>query len=1413
MIKKDSIQPLILLLSVTLLIISMYFFKKNLPDYSQETYASASIKELAKHANTFYFYGRDKYNDKPSLDRAMYFSQRAKEKLANSSDSLEKVLYPSIDTLLKLSSRLNETTEFMHGRYPFYLELTRQTKTDEYIDPDIQYVNIERTLENLGNSFSAWGKNPLKELSVFTVLVTDINDSLADEVAREFINTQYKLYLIPLHELEWISPGFEARWKKGDTMVLKSIASNFHVHQVGLIHLASMDEVEGVCYMNASFSLYDTQNGKLVKDTYAEGFTRDRLYSNIFGTGGFLTLFYVSLLLICSLFVLWYYKIIRKSYVFLALLSFVLSLVVSYALLFLVLNRFAPIPSEAYFKPMSMAWWVAFLLTTSTLPYFTSLILIPKLDRFFKAPYSNYLNEQVTHLLILIGSLTPIPFMYSYFSMMHSGWTIEMIYSFVSILALGIVAIFMSSYLRNIHLAPQKDKEKYPKIIILVVYFLGVLPVFSHLLYSGKDFLAFLYLLVSILLIEGCYYIYRLRNENKAQKHQGDKSNESSSELKDLLTQAVFIKPTDYEKIEEYIGVKSMSEKSKEGTDIRYCYIEGTRHSGKGTVVNNILKNDKEITLVEVHFKPDSKYDDPDLPAHFKAVAYGFRDYLGYDHYYDSVELSRKAGNIIGKLISPIIQFGNMLVDEKDLKPANKEHLAELILQSLYSNIPRNKPREYVLVIRNTELIDEESRLLLMALLKRNKEGYEQLGAEKKHISRIIFLGTNFTQWKIEEDLIIGKLIEYKKEGYCSFKNLQYSPLMVYDYFEKIAHILKPDKELIERIRKEGWIKYPGQLYALLLEMERRSYLIKENNQWVNKLLKKDKLPNDEKNTDIKRILNEITDKSLRQIVRAAAYVANENGEFSTNELPNLFNDKGITLSLLSELEESYIIKNTDSKDDFWQFTDDRFVYELTQTTAAEPNPKLNQLCIEYYTDQLIYYFKENRYEQCSYPHLKALAQRARSIYVFDYIEKLKPHRLDDMLELNWLLAQKAHSKEVSDYSTAKAALDFLIIYLEKESVKWQECIILKFRILLDENDIKAQEELIKDYHDKITREAPGFILFKLEVIVARLRQKNNAGLPQAQKDIEEFKTHYLEKASPLEKFRFYFYQLIAEINAYSEAQKKINSDNIMERYKKLLDEVLAYQGKGNEKERNYLLGEIYNDSVGRGMNEYTRDKDFKTAKIHLFKRVLLEIEKIDIGKEIETEKKKIEDIKHLIKEMGVLADKEKIKEMLGLLDKDVIDKKGLCYTLNNFNKLYTREKNYEIALDFVNKAYDINRLVGDQFGIEIALYNWIEKSFFLDRFKDFIKYKNLYNMLYPDSYKYSCSLLCNEIIQKLTPLQEMPALLPFDVTSDAEFKKKLALYIALSEEDLEHLENLFPSDIFAKVKEEVLKVLTQLPS
>jgi len=109
--------------------------------------------------------------------------------------------------------------------------------------------------------------------------------------------------------------------------------------------------------------------------------------------------------------------------------------------------------------------------------------------------------------------------------------------------------------------------------------------------------------------------------------------------------------------------------------------------------------------------------------------------------------------------------------------------------------------------------------------------------------------------------------------------------------------------------------------------------------------------------------------------------------------------------------------------------------------------------------------------------------------------------------------------------------------------------------------------------------------------------------------------------------------------------------------------------------------------------------------------------------------------------------------------------------------------------------------------------FNNLEKSFYNHSNDDFIRFKNEYLRDQPQSYEQICEELYNSIFKRLEPVLNNPALyIPFDLTSDAEFKKKLALYIALSvleKEDIEHLLVHFPFNISKEAKEEVLKVLT----
>ena len=228
--------------------------------------ATVQFKDHLNHANSYYWLSRSRFNSVEEAQTAMCFLDTAKQLLpkTNLAPNEKKAFFNQIQKeQQELELRISASQENLNAHMPLVPFLLG------YFDAQFGYFDngaelaLEEALTNLLETKLIRPSSPIKELPGFVIVESPMKDSAnMVEVAKQFISSNSKLYVVADHELK----GYFA----DSSYTLQGIGNLFNTGFVGRFNFNVQDQHNNLFYCGVRFDYYDVRKGDLMSSTYTE---------------------------------------------------------------------------------------------------------------------------------------------------------------------------------------------------------------------------------------------------------------------------------------------------------------------------------------------------------------------------------------------------------------------------------------------------------------------------------------------------------------------------------------------------------------------------------------------------------------------------------------------------------------------------------------------------------------------------------------------------------------------------------------------------------------------------------------------------------------------------------------------------------------------------------------------------------------------------------------------------------------------------------------------------------------------------------------------------------------------------------------------------------------------------------------
>ncbi len=1318
---------LAVLLGVTLLLLAIVLLLRHIEKQVDKSYSSysSSVSEdpsvLLNHANTYYWFARYKKNTIPEFEKSILLAQKAKLLLEDSTaivgnrddarsmiDQANQIIDRSQDWLSV--SRLN-----INSVVPFYSELMGYDVGFAEDDSDQEHVPIRSVQRGIKKVLELGSPDdrevPVNMRVAFALVVVPDDEPELEEVVVQQLNSGSQMYTISRHEIAKFTGSGDLSIAEvvTDSMSMLALSEAFNTDEIAVFNIIKNDVVDGIHYYGIRLDIWSAESANVVSNWYTEVMLLDRVFNQMIPLILPLGFVFILLSLIIALIV----NVlsgrdhsVQSIPIYHVVLSFSMAFLAFWASVTFFLIPFVnPGPDALYFDPAVELWLGVLPLTILALPSFVSYIALGKLDNWIRV-FESKLNTPTGLFSWLCGSLLLMPLTLTNLHILRFGFGDEVWLLPILVVMVASQSWILSHYLHTVFNYPWRTALVL-KITVAVAIGLHTVLLLLSVLFFFLDYsfemiiqqLIYGYLPVSTITLAVSYVV---KKKYYRPLHVVEKMNEP-------LRPSGFTE--EYPKIrfrdgryEMVMGVfDDIASGSRIEKTVNAVLLDGKQGVNPSEIVEQLLLEPGSFRYYHVDMsaiKPEG--DD----THYYPFALAFSNVFSKSLFNDVAEKARKAGNLLGQLISNISSVGGILVDEGESRPRIVSDVARDILDFL------NKGPSIILC-SHLEQMAHESSVLLQELLQQSL-----LIEPRRRPLLLLAYNKSFSEQQ-QIKLLAKKYGDLENESGWILKIDYNRP--AYDVLGKWNLPIQARILLAEEFEQQNKDASPDVVEDILIKMSKSGVIRSEYDQ--NQSFREvdfdyiRDLPEFEPSVELKQLL--LSDDAVSHVLLAASYAANESGKFPLRLLERMTAIPRMDLLfILRQLEQKGYIHDVRSEDDYdwFEFSDERLITEVKETENAAED-KVSQLTREFYKHYVEYYCPNENWDE-NVMNLKRLHRvfgRADLYILAQRAMKVKaefPHLAE---KLNVYAANALSEPSVAQFDFALNCIENALSLDHGE--KRLEYSILKLKIMNDKGSsmsetmsiieeiestmgYHSQMDVAQNQRTKLEIAKFCFIHFDLDN-----KQKGDAICDQV---IKESKDEEI-----LLRAEFYKLKLIpgAKLRATFGESKPSTHDlqtliQVRNSYRSIIDRLSISSSSELNKQ---LLGEVLNDYAG-------------SLLVDKILGVLVQIEKLDVIDDgARAFKEAFESIDLLINEidqcllrrLGLSGlETEGIHSIRNLdvpnletwlFSEKNLDPRGLCYTLNYMNRAFLSLGEVDYSIQLGKLSYKLNRHVRDYRGCNVV--------------------------------------------------------------------------------------------------------------
>jgi hypothetical protein len=1293
--------------------------------YTDDSSFTTDPDTILNHANTYYWFARNKKNTVPEFKKSIELAHRSKL-ILNQDESIDdekrRLLNLKADQIIEQSQNWLAVSELnMVSAIPFYAEIMNYDSSYVEDDSDGDLLPI-RTVQRGIQKVIQLGSPDDREVAVqfrvaFALVIVPDDEPELEALVVQQLNASTQLYTISHHEIAGIlgknTPISEVA---SDSISMLLLSEAFNTDEIAIFNIIKNDVVDGIYYYGIRLEIWSAEHASIESKWYTEVMLRDRVFNQMLPLVIPLTLLFLA---ICTIIGLSIYAWVRwgskrshalKLPAYHILLSFVIS-ITGYLLArqFLLIPIINPGIEAMYFDPMAEFWLASFPLTLVLIPSFLSYIILGKLDNWFKGFESN-LHTLEGLFSWLSGAFLTIPIVFMYNDILRFGVSNnQWLFVLTSLLMLS-QAWFIARYLHSMFDHPWKIALSY-RVLLAFIVFAHIILLMVSIYFFSTDYSAtmtlnqvvYAYLPVTVL----SFVVWNFGNR-KFVNPKFEAHRETNPEVKPIL-------PMGFQDSRYKIRLDDSGYIFISGSQIlKTALLEGKKGIKTHTIVEDILFESGKHRYYHVDFSQQKPEGDD---THYYPFAFAFKEALSKNRFNDVAEKARRASNVLGRLISNISSFGDVLVDEGGSRARKRDDIAEDII-SLLSIEPS------VILFSNMERADQESMGLITELLE---QYLARLSTEQLYLKPLILLAYN-TEFQLKDDLIAlsSKYAEVPRADSITIPICYSKPA-----FEVLSQSrwnlpIQAKISIAEELEKQNKDSSPDIVEFVLEKMEKSgSIRTHKNNEHVFMTIDREAvkdLPEFETGVELQELLAKKDLTSL--ILQSAAYAANEKGQFPLALLEQMTGQSRLDLlQILGQLEKASIVYDLREEKyyDWFSFTDTRYITEIKETENAR-NDVISQITREFYRLYLEFYLPYSDWDQNLQrlkhfsPYLGSydqfvMAQRAMKLNVQD------PQRA---LQMNNYAAHTFSDPKVAQFDYALECVNNVLQCLDgpdNHSFTNQRlsALILKLNILNEKgSSIEESKHVVREIDhlrhlwNSLTKDDK----LSMDFAICRFcfthfdETNKKRGTELCEVILKESKDEI-----SIIRARFYQLKLIPMMDLtfrlgedLLKTEKLIKITEVRNTYRSLVDEMSDIVSK--DVTSILLLGEIINDYAG----SFLTDKQLPIL-VSAWKKSSEDTQAF--RQELGTVEELFNEIDDLFLKRLEIAGFKNLPESIKSLDLThldtwlfgdaVIDRRGLCYTLNYMNRAFLTIEQYDQSIAIGKLSYKLNRFVRDNRGCSVV--------------------------------------------------------------------------------------------------------------
>jgi hypothetical protein len=1249
--------------------------------------ADATAAQLLNHANTYYWFGRYRKNTRPEFERAMALAQQARTK-ALAAVPPDTALVTQADALLEMGrQQLALCDRGMGSHYPFHMEL--MDHVGAFVEQDcapeeFPQQAVIRAMDQLLGVMCPDRTVLIRDRALYALVVTPPGEPEVNELVTEKLNADSRLYTIAAHEAARIlgREVTDIAALAGDTTALRALCSAFNADQLALVHLLRNDRVDGIHYHGLRFDLWSPRSARVEHTVYTESFLQDRTFNQMPGLK--LPLLFVFLLLALAVNLV-ITGLQRASGVehpvqpYHMAACFLVGAVANIVAVDVALVRWLnPEPQAYYAEDLGEVWAYALPVVMLFLPALVAYLTLGKLDNLIPQ-FRSGLDQRSSLFSWCLGSLLVFPFVWTYYCIVRFGWSPAAGLWLPVAGALALSAWLISGHWKRMLELPERAGllvrgATYGAIALhALVLYLAVLGTLTRYDASTLTGIGITLYLPGLLVAEGVGLLGR-RGRGRTSVRVGG----LPQVLPDHIDALVLGR--------DALGLRVALEGALGGA----LQVKGRRGMDGHAVVRHALREHPDVRVLHVDLEAVRPKE---VDVHYYPFAEGLAGVVAWTAFNDVAETARKAGNLIGRLLNGITSLGGLLVDEGGSRARKPEEAARIIAPRL-AEVPT------VLVVDHTDRIDAPCRELLQALAA----ALLAMDPAKRPLlvscSYATSAGTEAVDSLLEPFAPVAFTLHYTDLAHRFLESGDNRRLPIMARVHLAALLQREEKDLA-----------PEPLEAVFADLRATKAITDGSPFQVVLMDRLDGLKDIEPRTDTEQVLRD--DPELRRVLTAAAYASDGRGRFRITLLARMVGlERMPLLFILKRAEEHNLVVDLkgDAQHDRYAFTDRHAVLELKEPENAHAD-RLSQLAREYYSMYVRFHVPgvdidaelqrldgDLQRGQLHATELFNLAQRATRVHADMPADAERICRFAARM-----LSTAAHAR-LDDALACMDNADAIQRYRRErgEALDAQESLradLLRWSILVEQGNAgsadarRIAQRFRAEGAPRGTSDAA-----KLDLLLLEARYCFLDFDPDNRSRGEACCDRVMEAGDPLQRARARFYRLKLVPNVdvdlsrpTTDPAKAMAHDQA---YVALLAEVRALPSGADARR---LLGEVLNDLGGllgdRYLGAVRRNPDAPGIRAlasdgaeGLFARV----------NALLTERVRMEMPGH-----GPLDERAWDRLLSG--DDTAIDRRGLCYTLNYWTRALRTMGMLDEAVTMGQRAYRLNRAVGDHLGASIA--------------------------------------------------------------------------------------------------------------